>query len=110
MEQKEERDLENALEWDEKPGNMVAALEAARIDEEEPQRFFREAGRTLVQGNNPRLLCHRRKRVNAGLAKHWFIYEYPDLEEVRLLTSDQNIDGENYTFMDGEDRPVFSYS
>jgi hypothetical protein len=100
MKQKEERDLENALAWDGKPGN----------DGEEPQRFFREAGQTLVRGNNPNLLCHRRKRANANLAKHWFIYEYPDRKEVRLLTSDQHIDGEKYSFMDGKDQPVFSYS
>jgi hypothetical protein len=110
MTQKEERDLENALAWDGKPGNMDAALESARIDEEESKRFFREAGRTLVRGNNPRLLCHRRKRVSIGLAKHWFVYEYPELEEVRLLTSDQCIGGESYSFADGKDQSVFSYS
>jgi hypothetical protein len=110
MKQKEERDLENALIWDEEPGNMDAALEAARIDNEEPQRFFREAGQTLVLGSNPNLLCHRHKRVNAGLAKHWFIYEYPDRKEMRLLTSDQIIDGDKYSFTDEKDQLVFSYS
>ncbi|MDR2773709.1 MAG: hypothetical protein LBC19_03010 [Tannerella sp.] len=110
MKQKEERDLENALAWDGKPGNIEAALEAMRIDEEESQRFFREAGQTLVRGGDPNLLCHRRIRVNANLAKHWFIYEYPDHREVRFLTSDQHIDGEKYSFMDGKDQPVFSYS
>jgi hypothetical protein len=110
MKQKEERDLENALAWDGKPGNMDAALEAARIDEEEPKRFFREAGQTLVRGSNPNLLCYRRKRVNANFAKHWFIYEYPDRQEVRLLTCDQRINGERYGFGDAKDQPVFSYS
>jgi hypothetical protein len=109
MKQKEERDLENALAWDEKPGNTDAAFAVLKVDKEEPERFFREAGQTLVKGNDPVLLEHRRKRVNGNLAKHWFIYEYPGKKEVRLLTSDQHINGEKYSFMDGEDSPVFSY-
>jgi hypothetical protein len=102
VKQKEERDLENALAWDEKPGNMEAALEAMRLD------LFQEAGQTLVCGENPTLLFHRNKRINANLVKHWFVYEYPE-EEVRLLESNQNIDGEQYSFVDGKDSLVFSY-
>jgi hypothetical protein len=108
MNSKEERDIENALAWDGKPGNMDSALEAMRIDKEESERFFKEAGQTVVRGD-PVLLDHRHKRVDGSLAKHWFIYEYPERKEVRLLTSDQIIDGEAYIFRDGKDQPVFSY-
>jgi hypothetical protein len=109
MKQKEERDLENALNWDGKPPDFKEVLEATRIDNEESERFFREAGQTLVKGNDPVLLEHRRKRVGSNLAKHWFIYEYPSSKEVRLLTSKQHINGEKYSFMNGEDKPIFSY-
>jgi hypothetical protein len=40
MKQKEERDLENALSWDEKPGNMDAALEATRIGLVNNQKYI----------------------------------------------------------------------
>jgi hypothetical protein len=110
MKQKEERDLENALAWDGQPGNPDDVLEAMRIDQEESEIFFREAGQTLVRGRDPILLCHHRKMVTGNLANHWFIYEYPDKKEVRLLTSNQQINGEKYSFMDGKDTPVFSYS
>jgi hypothetical protein len=109
MKQKEERDLENALAWDEKPGDMEAALEAIRIDKEESEKFFREAGKLLLRLGAD-LLDYRRKRVRGDLAKHWFIYEYSDRKEVRLLTSDQIIDGEKYNFMDSKDQQIFSYS
>jgi hypothetical protein len=109
MGQKEERDLENALAWDEETVDTEAVLEAMKVDKEESERFFAEAGQILVKGNDPVLLDYRRKRVSGNLAKHWFIYEYPGRKEVRLLTSNQHIDGEKYSFMDGEDKPVFSY-
>jgi regulatory protein YycI of two-component signal transduction system YycFG len=108
MRSKEERDLENALAWDGKPGNMDAALEAMRIDKEESEQFFKKAGQTMVRGDAI-LLDHGHKRVNGDLAKHWFIYEYPERKEVRLLISDQIIDGEAYAFMNGKDCPLFSY-
>jgi hypothetical protein len=108
MKQKEERDLENALAWDGMDGNIEVALAAIKVDEDESRLFFKEAGKTLV-GEEAIFLHHRRKRVAGNLAKHWFIYEYPERKEVRLLTSDQIIDGEMYSFMDGNDQLVFSY-
>lgn len=106
MKQKKERDLENAMDWDGESGNLDAALESMRIDEEE---FFKEAGRTFVRIESATLLKHRRKEVSSNLVNHWFIYEYSDLQEVRLLIIDQHIDGEKHSFMHGKDSPVFSY-
>jgi hypothetical protein len=109
MKQKEERDLESALAADDMPGNLDAVLEAMKVDKEESEQFFKEAGQLLIQGEAA-LLDHRRKRLNDNLAKHWFVYEYPGRQEVRLLIIDQHIDGGKYSFMNGEDSPVFSYA
>jgi hypothetical protein len=110
MKQKEERDLERVFELDDGPVYIDAndVLEAVKIDQKESKQFFREAGDAFVQGCHE-LILHRRKRVNGGLAKHWFVYEYPECKEVRLLTSDQLIDGESYRFVNEKDQPVFSY-
>jgi hypothetical protein len=110
MNQKEERDLNNAINFDGGQIDIDESIEIMNIDKEESERFFREASRALVNGTDMVLLDHRRKRVNGNLAKHWFIYEYPDRKEVRLLSSNQNINGENYSFMDVVDKSVFSYS
>jgi hypothetical protein len=110
MKQKEERDIEHTAKQDSNPVRISAILEDVFVEVEEPLHFFWEAGQTLFHGKIPNLLCYRRKRVNVNLAKHWFIYEYPDKPEVRLLTSDQCIDGEYYSFMNGEDQIVFSYA
>jgi hypothetical protein len=110
MKQEEERTFENALAWDEEFVDMDTALESARINNEESERFFKEAVvQTIGKCGDPVLLEHRRKRTGANLAKHWFIYEYPDRKEVRLFTSDQRIDGENYSFMGGENELIFFY-
>jgi hypothetical protein len=108
MKQKEERDLEFALAHDGKPGNLEDALAAMKIDKEESEQFFKEAGQTVIHCDVT-LLDHRRKRVNGNLAKHWFIYENLTHQEVRLLTSDQHINSEKYSFLDAEDKLVFSY-
>jgi hypothetical protein len=109
LKQKEGRDLENALAWDGKPGNIEAVLEAMRIDKEESEQFFKEAGQITVRGMSV-LLDHRYKRVNNGLVKHWFIYDDPDKKEVRLLAVEQRITGNEYTFRNGENSPIFSYA
>jgi hypothetical protein len=106
MRQKEERDLENALAWDGKPGNMDAALEAMRIDKEESKQFFKEAGKDIGALD---LLDHRQKSISTNLTRHWFIYNHPGRKEIWLLTSSQHIDGEKYSFTDEEDKPLFSY-
>jgi hypothetical protein len=93
MKRKEERDLERAIAWDEQTIDWDTALEVVKANQEESRRFFAEVGQALFQGSTPNFIAHRRKRVGAGLAKHWFIYEYQDNREVRLLTSDQYIKG-----------------
>jgi hypothetical protein len=109
MKQKEERDLENALAWDDETVDMDTVFEAVMVDKEESKRFFKEAGQDIVNGSDTELLSHRRKRVNGNLAKHWFIYEYPGKKEVRLLIATQHINGEKELFTVEVNKCVFSY-
>jgi hypothetical protein len=106
MKQKEGKDIENALVWDEEPGDRDTALEASEVDQEASKQFFKEAGKDIGELD---LLDHRQKKISANLTRHWFLYNHPGRKEVWLLTSNQHIEGNRYSFMDGEDKSVFSY-
>jgi hypothetical protein len=110
MKQKEERDLENALNWDETTPDFDEVLGAMRIDKEEAERFSEEIAGMFLKTGEPIILAHRRKRIKADLAKHWLIYEYFGRKEIRLLTVNQHIDGEKkYSFSHENNTPIFSY-
>jgi hypothetical protein len=61
MKQKEERDLENALAWDGKPGDMEAALEAIiRVEHRKIRQYF-------LISENYFVIFELQKDINKGL-------------------------------------------